>query len=171
MSYVAFQYAEALFALALEENIVDEVKDQFLSFKDAIDQEIRIFLTHPKIKKQDKKEVLSKTTEHSLLKHFLFVLIDNSRFDLLEDIYIEYMRVYNNQNKLMNAVVYSKKALPISDLNKLKNNLGMKHNRKVKLENIVDPNIIGGLRIEYEGQIMDETINNYLQTLKQNLTK
>jgi F-type H+-transporting ATPase subunit delta len=79
--------------------------------------------------------------------------------------------INDNQNKVMNATVYSNKLLPISDLNKLKNNLGMKHDRKVNIENIVDVNIIGGLRIEYDGQILDETINNHLQTLKNRLLK
>jgi F-type H+-transporting ATPase subunit delta len=171
MSYVAFQYAEAVFALALEANKVEELIKEYDQFRQSIDHEIELFLTHPKIKKQDKKDVLSKTINDSLLAHFVFVLIDNNRIDLLHDIYEELLTIYNNQNKLMNAIVYSQKALPISDLNKLKNNLGMKHNRKVKLENIVDPTIIGGLRIEYEGQVLDETINNYLQKLKQNLTK
>lgn len=171
MGYVAFQYAEALFSLALEEKQVDNVMSSFEAFVEAQNDEITKFLSHPKVSKKDKKEVVGKVIANSLFKNFVFVLIDNSRIDYLNDCLSEFKVINDNQNKVMNATVYSKELLPISDLNKLKNNLGMKHNRKVKIENIVDPSIIGGLRIEYEGHVLDETINNHLQTLKNNLTK
>lgn len=171
MSYVAFQYAEALFALALEENQVEEVLINFVAFVDAQDKEIEKFLRHPKVKNRDKKEIIGKAIANSLFKHFVFVLIDNSRIEYLEDCLGEYKVINDMQNQTMNVRVYSKTLLPISNLNKLKNNLGMKHNRKVKIENIVDDTIIGGLRIEFEGQILDETINNHLLTLKHSLMK
>lgn len=171
MGYVAFQYAEALFSLALEENQIDDVMNSFTAFVDAQNDEVTKFLNHPKVSKKNKKEVVGNVITNSLFKNFVFVLIDNSRIDYLNECLSEFKVINDNQNKVMNAVVYSKELLPISDLNKLKNNLGMKHNRKVKIENIVDPSIIGGLRIEYEGHILDETINNHLQTLKNNLTK
>ena len=171
MSYVAFQYAEALYALALEEKQVDEVLNSFVAFIDAQDETISKFLSHPKVSKKNKKEVISNAIQNSLFKNFVFVLIDNSRIEYLNDCLSEFKVIHDNQNKVMNAVVFSKEKLPISDLNKLKNNLGMKHNRKVIMKNIVDSTIIGGLRIEYDGQVLDETINNHLQTLKNNLTK
>jgi len=171
MSYVAFQYAEALFALALEENQVEEVLSNFNAFVDAQDEKILKFLTHPKVKKNEKKEVIANVVTNSLFKNFVFVLIDNSRIEYLDDCLSEFKAINDKQNKLMNAVVYSKELLPIADLNKLKNNLGMKHNRKVMIENVVDETIIGGIRLEFEGQILDETINNHLQTLKYNLMK
>ena len=171
MGYVAFQYAEALFSLALEEKQVDDVLSSFEAFIEAQTDDITKFLNHPKVSKQNKKDVVGNVITNSLFKNFVFVLIDNSRIDYLNECLSEFKAINDNQNKVMNAVVYSKELLPISDLNKLKNNLGMKHNRKVKIENIVDPSIIGGLRIEYEGHILDETINNHLQTLKNNLTK
>ncbi|AIO17950.1 ATP synthase subunit delta [Candidatus Izimaplasma bacterium HR1] len=171
MSYVAFQYAEALYALALEEKQVDEVLTNFEAFNNAQDEDISKFLNHPKITKKNKKEVVGKAITNSLFKNFVFVLIDNSRIEYLDDCLSEFKVINDNQNKVMNVVVYSKEILAISDLNKLKNNLGMKHNRKVMIKNIVEPSIIGGLRIEYDGQVLDETINNHLLILKNKLTK
>ena len=171
MSYVAFQYAEALFALAVEEKQVNDVLSSFEAFVEAQDEDIEKFLSHPKVTKKDKKEVVGNAISNSLFKNFVFVLIDNSRIEYLDDCLSEFKVINDNQNKVMNAVVYSKELLPISDLNKLKNNLGMKHNRKVLIENIVEESIIGGLRIEFEGQILDETINSYLIELKNNLMK
>lgn len=171
MSYVAFQYAEALFSLANEENVIFEVTKSLDDFVAAQDTEVYKFLNHPKVTNRNKKEVIGNVIQNTLVKNFVYVLIDNSRIDILEDVQDEFKKIVDAQNKLMNVVVYSGKLMEISALNKLKNNIAMKHNRKVKIENIVDEKIIGGLRIEYEGNVLDETINNRLQALKNNLTK
>ena len=171
MSYVAFQYAEALFALALEETQVDQVLEGYQSFVDALDTEIYTFLNHPKVTKKDKKDVLEKVISNNLLKHFVYVLIDNSRNEFIVECLEAYKQIVDEQNKVMNVVVYSGKPLTKQELSNLASNLKKKHNRNVELENSVDPSIIGGIRVEYEGMVFDDTINNYLQTLKNNLTK
>ena len=171
MSYIAFQYAEALFALAHEEKQVESVLESFNAFVSAQDAEIYKFLNHPKIINKVKKEVLSTALTNSLFKNFVFVLIDNSRIDYLNDCLDEYKIIVDAQNKVMNVFVYSSKKLTKIEAQELVNNLSKKHNRKVKLENIVEKTILGGLRIEFEGNILDETINSYLASLRNNLTK
>lgn len=171
MGYVAFQYAEALFGLALEENKVSVVTSDFESFVKAQDEEIYTFLNHPKVSKKEKKDIIDKVIESSVLKHFIYVLIDNSRIDLLEESLEEFKKIVDNQNKVMNVTVYSMSKLKKAELDKLVKNLEKKHNRTVKLLNIVDKKIVGGIRIEYEGNVLDQTINHYLHNLKANLVK
>ena len=171
MSYVAFQYAEALFAIAHEEKNVEAVLNDFTNFVNSLDEDIYKFLNHPKVSKKDKKSVIEKTITNSLFKNFVFVLIDNSRIEFLSDCLNEFKVIVDDQNKVMNVVVYSGKELSEQELKDLQDNLKKKHNRKVKLENVVDNTIIGGIRLEFEGMIFDETVNSYLQTLQNNLTK
>lgn len=171
MSYVAFQYAEALFGLALEEQKVNNVLTEYQNFVESLDEDIYKFLNHPKVTKKDKKDVISKVVTDSLFKNFVFVLIDNSRMDYLDDCLNEFSVIVDNQNKVMKANVYSNKELTTQELKNLTSNLEKKHNRKVELTNIVDVKIIGGLKVEYEGNVLDDTINNYLTTLKNNLTR
>ena len=171
MSYVAFQYAEALFALASETDQVGELQQVYKAFLDAQDKDIEVFLNHPKIKHIEKKEVLKQSVQHPLFLHFLYVLIDNARMDVLSDVYHELTTIINNQNKVMNATVYSKQALTKTELENLQTSIGKKHQRTVTLVNVVDPTIIGGLRVEYEGHVLDQTINNYLHSLQNDLSK
>lgn len=171
MSYVAFQYAEALFAIALEEDKVASVKESLHAFIEAQDEYVYKFLNHPKINKDQKKEVIATVEMSTLVKNFVYVLIDNNRVDLLTDVLDEFIKIDDRQNKIMNVAVYSGKLMEVKDLNKLKNNIAMKQNRTVHIENIVEESIVGGLRIEYDGMILDETINNYLNKMKNNLTK
>lgn len=171
MGYIALQYAEALFGIALEDGKIDETLVDFENFNKALDEDIYKFLNHPKISKKDKKEVINNALTNKLLKHFIFVMIDNFRIKLLDESLIEFNKIVNKQNNLMKVWVYSNKELSTEQRNDLKINLKKKHNRKIELKNIVDSSIAGGLRIEYEGMILDDTINNYLQRLKSNLTK
>jgi len=171
MNYIAFQYAEALFSLAKEKSQTKEVVAEFKVINDAFDTEIYQFLIHPKIKKQDKKDIIAKSINNDLFKRFVFVLIDNSRIELLEDTLVEFEKLIDNQNRTMKVQAFSHKKLSSEQLNQLATNLEKKHNRKIELENIVDRSIVGGLRIEFEGMILDDTINNYLHSLKANLTK
>lgn len=171
MSYVAFQYAEALFSLATEEKKVEDILASYTNFVEAQDDEIISFLNHPKISKKDKKEVLSKAIDNTLFEHFIYVLIDNSRIELINDCYDEFKKIYDSQNKVMKATVYSGKKLLKTELEQLKKNLSKKHNRNVELINVVDSSIIGGLKVEYDGYVLDQTINSYLQSLKNSLTK
>lgn len=171
MSYVAKQYSEALFGLAFEEQQVDELLSEFKRFNAAIDEDIFKFLNHPKISKQNKKEIIDQSVDNTLLKHFIYVLIDNSRIDLLEDSLSEFEKYVRNQNKVLEVKAFSGKSLTSEQKTKLAESLSKKHNRKIELENIVDKSIVGGIRIEYEGMVLDDTINNYLHGLKANLTK
>ena len=59
MSYVAFQYAEALFSLSLEKNQIDDVLQSYQDFVNALDEDISKFLNHPKVSNKDKKVILN----------------------------------------------------------------------------------------------------------------
>lgn len=171
MSYVAFQYAEALFSFALESQQISEVKTAYNEFLNLKDSTVTKFLNHPKVTKDEKKEVLKTVVTNTAFLHFLFVLLDNSRMELIEDCFLEFSTIIQNQQKVLDVQVYSQKALTGEELNDLKINIGKKHNRTVTIENIVDSTIVGGLRIEYDGYVLDQTINRYLYDLKHNLTK
>ena len=71
----------------------------------------------------------------------------------------------------MHVVVYSGTKLSESELQQLQDNLSKKHNRNVTLDNVVDASILGGIKIEYEGNVLDQTINHYLHSLKSSLTR
>jgi F-type H+-transporting ATPase subunit delta len=171
MSYIAQQYAEALFGLTLESKSTKSVLENFKSLNQAIDDDINKFLNHPKVSKKDKKAIIEQTVLDVTLRHFVFVLIDNSRIEYLSDCLGEFEKIINVQDKVMKVQAFSGKKLSKEQIEQLVSNLGKKHNRKIELDNIVDKSIVGGIRIEYDGNILDETINNYLHGLKANLTK
>jgi F-type H+-transporting ATPase subunit delta len=169
MAYVAFQYGEALFSLALEQGNEESILKEYQSVLDGIDSEIYHFLNHPKITKEVKKQTFEKVVQDTTFLHFIYVLIDNNRIDLLEDVYGEYKKLYDAKNDVLEVLVTSGKDLTSKEQEQLIQSLEKKLKRTVKLTSVVDPKIVGGLKVEYEGMILDETINHHLNRLKASL--
>lgn len=171
MSHIGLQYAEALFSLALEQDKVDAVHTAYGSFLAQLGEEERRFFLHPKVRSDDKKRIIGELGLVEPLPGFLYVLIDNNRFDLLEDIALELRTIIDSQHRLMRVTVYSRRALSQTEQERLTQQLSTKHNRKIELDNRIDPSILGGIRLEYDGHVWDDTINHRLQEMQSALRK
>lgn len=74
-------------------------------------------------------------------------------------------------NRTLDVTVYSKMALSEGQINQIKTKLVAEHQREIKIMNIIDSSIIAGYKYEYEGYVIDETVNRQLDNLKQHLKK
>ena len=171
MTGIANQYALAVFSLASKEKRDEEFLTILETFVKGMNDSTYKFFAHPKISTLEKKQTLEKVVYDKLLLNFLKVLIDNDRFALIEAISLEYKNILDNLNKIMNVVVVSNKPLKKKNLDKIKNKLKEKYNRKIQIEETIDEHIIGGFRIEFEGNVIDETINKQLNDIKSSLTE
>jgi F-type H+-transporting ATPase subunit delta len=169
MTDVEKQYSRALFSLALQEQIIDDVYQELKTIIEQLNDDSWKFFLHPKIDSQAKHEVIEKISKQSLVKNFLKVLIDNNRFDLLETISYAYLDLINEMNEVVEVIVYSKGSLSTENMAKIKKNLETKLMKKIKIISHKDDSIIGGIRIEYQGNVIDQTINSSLQAMKETL--
>ncbi len=166
MTDTAKQYALAVFSLALEKKELEELSKDLKKFVDGIFEDTEKFFRHPKITKIQKKELIDSSVHNKLLANFLKVVIDNDRFDLINPIYYEYLDLLNNMNNIMEVTVFTAKSLSKENKDKIKSKIGDNYHRKVKIIEKIDKNILGGIRIEYEGKVIDNTVNRYLTDLK-----
>lgn len=169
MSEEARQYALALFALAEEGNSLPKIQNQMNQFVLQLDQEVRRFMRHPGFSKDEKKKVISSSQGRSLFTDFLFVLIDNERFDLISEIQEAFEEILLHRKDILKAKVYSKTTLTPSELERIRHKIEKDHRQKVELENILDASILAGTRIEYEGYIHDATASRQLTDLASEL--
>lgn len=171
MSAISDQYAVALFELSKADEKTDRVSEDFDSFIKSFDENSMTFFKHPAVKKNKKVEIVQTLDLDPLFKNFLSVLIENNRFDYLYDIRESYESLLDNMHKRMHVVVYSKRPLKKQQINALQEEYEKKYSRQVTVENKVDELIIGGLRFEFEGKVIDDTVNHTLRELKSRLTK
>lgn len=171
MDYIAFQYAEALFQLANEKDKVDETLTDFRELVDVLDRDFYMFMEHPNMKKAQKQSLIKRIVKPLLLQHLCFVLVDNHRVKLLTDVLEAYVGLINMQERVMDVDVYSKKPLSEKEMKGLVVSLEKRFSISVRLHNTIDESIIGGVRLEYNGAILDDTVNHYFKALQTRLTK
>jgi F-type H+-transporting ATPase subunit delta len=170
MTDVERQYARALFSLALEKDAVELIYQELTNFIDALDDQAKLFFLHPKIEIADKHQVIQKIGISSLVINFLKVLLENSRFELLPVIAAEYQELINEMNEIVEVMIYAKNELSTTNIKKIKKKLQNKLLKNVVIKQTIDESIIGGFKIEYQGKVIDETINSSLNMLKKTLT-
>lgn len=169
MAGIAKQYALAVFSLAKEEKRCEDFLDSLKNFVNQTDEETLNFFRHPKISREIKKGTLDKAVSDNLVKNLLKVLIDNDRFDLISDISDAYQEILDEINQVMKVMVYSKEPLTKQNINKIKKRLNTDYQRIVEIVELKDETILGGFRLEFEGNVIDETINRKLDDLQSSL--
>ena len=75
----------------------------------------------------------------------------------------------NELKKLGKAEVVSARKLSSADLDKVKNRLETKYDKKFEVVNTVDPSIIGGLILKIDDKVIDESISGNLGKLSSSL--
>ncbi|MGL4949100.1 MAG: ATP synthase F1 subunit delta [Anaeroplasmataceae bacterium] len=164
-------YAVALYELSLKEKSLEEVKLNLEVLSKAlleIEDGIKLF-TYPSITKNNKKEILLKITSgfNKMFIDFLKVLIDNNSFELINSIDVEFNKLIDlNNDKLLVDVVSSSK-LNVEARNEIIRVLEKKHAKKtIKINNIIEENLIGGFKIIINGECMDTSLHDRLNRLK-----
>jgi len=171
VSATSEQYAVALFSLASEAGKVESIEENLAAFHESLDSEQKRLFLHPRLSKDEKKKIIEQLSLPELIRDFLFVLIDNNRFDQIDDILEDYRALKAKRHELLHVIIYSKRSLSEKRQQSLKDAFEKRYQREVTVENRVDDSIIGGLRFEFDGKVIDDTVNRDLARLRSRLTK
>ena len=169
MSDISKEYAKALYDLSDNASIKEECLYNMNSLIESMDFEIRNFLMHPEIKNDEKKKVLSSVFDDGLFKDFIFVLIDNDRLSILDEIRDDYKVLLDNEKNILDVIVYSHDKLSSDYLDKLKEKLSKKTKRNISLTNIIDEKITAGIKVTYESKEIDLTLDTKMKNFKEEL--
>jgi F-type H+-transporting ATPase subunit delta len=170
MSRAAIRYAKAILDIAQTSGKADAVNIDMKSIVNAVAEstELKDFLSSPVIKMDVKKSALSEIfsnvqKETNSLFHLLF---ENKRFEILEAIATEYIRLFDESNGIEVAKVTT--AFPITPEleTKVLAKIAEFSNKKITIENIVDPTIIGGFILRVGDQQYNASVANKLSELK-----
>lgn len=167
------EYAQAIYDLAKEENKIDIINECFIVVNKSIeDNDFMELLSSPKITKEEKKNILTKVYGKldSLFLDFMYVLIDNNRINRISYIYDYYNQLIKIEHNILHIEAYSVKELTKTQIDNLRKTLSSYYNGKtLEIENIVDPKLIGGVRIECNGKTLDVTLKKSLANMKDSL--
>ena len=174
MSVVSKRYARALLQIAKESDILEEIVYdlEIVAMELTRERKMGQLMKSAQINKEEKKEIIQRIFGKEInthLNHFLMVLIDKNRFSELKSIYVDFKEGYLKEKNILEASIFSAIKLTNEHLHKLQEKLEKRTGKKVVVKNDIDESIIGGLIIYIGGQVIDGSIRNQLQQLRNKL--
>src|SRR5690625_3726069 len=172
---VAKRYAEALFQLATEKNITEQLITELGTVKEVFtkDEQLLEFLNHPRISIDKKKTIIDDafTSFHETVLNTLKLLVERHRLTHIVAIVDQYVHLYNEAHGMATATVYSVRPLTDDEKESLESSFKQKLQKdSITLINKIDEQLIGGVRIRVGNTIYDGSISGKLKKMEQQLT-
>ena len=173
---VADRYAKSLLDLAVERKQLDVIKgdvDELITM--AGNRDLALILASPVVNPSKKQaiftDLLNKSGANELTKSFVSVLITKGRESDLVGILKAFDRQYKELNHISTVLVTSATALSATELEDIKRQLaaGGKTEATVDIETNIDPSIIGGFILEFDGKVYDASVAHKLSELRKEL--
>ncbi len=166
------RYSLALYELANENNSIDEVEKQSISFLRLIDEskDFSSLIKDPTNSVNELKDVINKIAENyklnSLMSKFLGFLISKRRFFYVRTILQDFVDTCSKKRGEVKAELISSKELSGEQVTKIKDELSQNFKAKIKLDYKYDKSLIGGLVIQVGSIMVDTSIKNKLQQIE-----
>jgi F-type H+-transporting ATPase subunit delta len=171
---IASRYAKALYDKASEEGIVDKVKDNILELLNVCrdSRDFQLFIQSPLYKTSVKAATISKifSSQHALTQGLYTLMVDKKREAYIPAMAASFMKIYNQKHHIVTVTVESAVTLTKETLSEVEAYVKKVTSAKViELNTLIDPSIIGGITIEFNGQIFDNTVATQLKKIKKEL--
>ncbi len=173
---LARRYAQALFELAVEMSVLNRIDNEMKTISELFNnnKELKYILNHPNVDDESKKDVLGKIFEESMsdmTKHFVYLLIDRRRHNLLSHIQREFTRLADKALNIVEARVISATLLTSNQEEKLKKVIADTTGKNVRLLTEVKSDFIGGAKLQIGDCVMDGSISTALLKMREELRK
>ena len=175
MNEIASRYAAGLYSIALDTNKVNVWQDEVKTIHKLLieNREFLDVLSSAFLPLKDKEEMLDNTFKgvDTNIVNLLKLLVKNHRERYILDTLQAYNSLANQLRGVKEGLIYSTYRLDDKTLEKIKQKIKEVEGCDVDLINIIDPTLIGGVRVVIDGHIYDGSIKSHLAKLKESLLK
>ena len=169
---LSLSYAKAVYEAAANTKNEDKVFSDFNTLKAAIkaDAHIMVMLSNPLWQSEAKKKALQEISEKFALNqvtaNFLMTVAENNRLSLLPLIFDDYKDVYYKTQNMVEVSVTSAVTLSTEQNKNLQMALEKWLKQKVVINYKIEPEILGGLLVECNSIMFDDSVKGKLEKLK-----
>lgn len=173
---VAKTYGKALFSEALQLNSVSEIYQEMLQLREVYHQvpDLGNILTDDRLSVYEKVSIV-KDLENSFsdaVAKFIHTVYDYGRMDEMPEIIDEFEHLYYEQFGIIVVNVTTAVALNMDQRHDLENRLAKQfHANKVVIRPKLNPAIMGGMIIESEHRVIDQSVRSELSEIHAALLK
>ena len=164
------KYVGAVFAVAEKSGQLSEVSLHLNSLLRVYktSPELRLFLQSRRISLENKSKILQVVLKDVLSEfgfELIFQLLNDGRVQLLEEIIKRVQFLIDSKSGAMKITVSTTSPLNDNELDDLVSGIEKKLEKKIEMETIVDPDILGGVKFRIGNTIIDGSIATRLQKL------
>ena len=176
LSKISVRYAKAIFLLAKEKNILNEVYKDFGLIKESIQlvPEFKDVISSPVISPKDKLKVLTNVfgkSVHEISMKFLALVIDKNRESYILDIARNFEVQYRKEHNIKEVIVTTQHTLNKDSADKISKIVAESFDSKVEIKNVQNDDMIGGVVIRIDNQQLDLSVKTQLQEINRSLKK
>ena len=175
MLEIAQNYASALLSLAIDEDKVkvyqSEVKELRKIIKDNPD--FLLLIDSYFLSLEERNENAEKILQGFSLDvvNFIKIIIKHHRVCYLENILEAFNSLCNENQDIVEGLLYSAFPLQESTVNKIKKKISAIENHEVDLIPKIDPSLIGGVKVVINSHVYDGSIKNQLEKMQIDLLR
>lgn len=169
----ARRYAQAAFDAAKAARAIPSVESDLKAISGIFesDPKLRNFILSPDIPR-DRKHLAFDTAfrdANPLTKQLLKVMIDKRRESLMGVMASEFEVLRREYETTIRAVITS--ALPLSEDEQIRIivKMGQSLDRKIEPQFKIDPGLVGGVRVTYEGYVLDGSVRGTFRRLRESM--
>lgn len=165
MNEIIREYSSGLFELASEEKCEAEVLEHARCVKKLFTREYVHMLVDPSIPKVDRVGLISEAFGGRInpyLLNFMKLMTERGLASDIKECFNEYEKLYYEKFGIVK--VKAESAFPLSDeqKKKLAEKLEKNTGKRVELEYVVNPALIGGMRLDFGNRQIDDSVKTKL---------
>lgn len=172
MTQIGNVYGRALYDLAVSESLSAEILSQLKVLHESFSQE-PAFLKLLSVRSLSKAEQCAILDEsfagrvHPYVLNFLKLLTEKGYIRQFPNCLDSYRTCYNEDNNILSVTAVTAVELSAEQTDKLTQKLATITGKSIELTHRLDPNSLGGIRLELDGKCLDDTVAHRLESVRQ----
>jgi F-type H+-transporting ATPase subunit delta len=166
---IARPYAEAVFRLAKAADTLPAWSEMLqLAATIAADGNIRALIGNPKVPARRLGELLLSIGGDSFNeagRNFIVLLAENGRIAILPEVSELFEQLKTQHEGVLGAKIASAFAMSDEQLKELVANLETRFKRKIEAKVSIDPELIGGVKVEIGDEVLDTSVRGKLEAM------
>ena len=171
MTQIGSVYGQALYDLTREECETQEILSQLAVLDESFRREPAVvrLLSTPNLSKQERCRIIDESFHgkvHAYVLNFLKILTEKGYMRHFSDCCASFRNLYNQDHNILPVTAVT--ALPLTQEQSLRltDKLARITGKNIELINRVDPSVLGGMRLDYDGKRLDDTVAHRLEAVR-----
>lgn len=170
------RYAKALYDFAAEKNQIEEVNSDLKLFAQTLkeNRELQMLLRNPVVEPRQKHQIFEgifNGSLHDTTYQFLDLLLRKRREPALDTICEQFAKLYNTAHNIKVVKITTAQPLGEELESKILTMFAEQIHATIELQQVIDPEIIGGFVVQMDDQYFDSSILSRFNKLRQEFSQ